>query len=173
MRLTPRVALALVVGGLLILAGIAYLGTLSTGTVVVFVRDAPSNWSRLDVTFSEVAFHRADAGNESGWVPLQLATTTIDFMKLGNLTKLLAMDRIPAGMYTQLRIIVSSVFGTMTGGSPLAFVVPDGILKTARPFEVKGGATATVTLDFDLARSIHPDGETWIFTPVLGSVVVG
>jgi len=145
--------------------------TLSTGTLVVQVRDSPEAWSRLDVTFAQVAVHRAEAGNESGWVNMTLTQRTIDFIELGNLTKVLALDRVPAGRYTQLRIIVSSVVGT-TGGMTTSLQVPDGILKTARPFDVPGGGTATVTLDFDLAHSIHADADGWIFTPVLGALII-
>ncbi len=172
MSITRRGAFAIGIGALLILAGAAYLGTLSNGTLVVQVRDTPATWARLDVTFSEVSVHRAEAGNESGWVPMKLVTTTIDFMKLGNLTRVLALDRVPAGKYTQLRINVTAVTGTTVSGSTMSIVVPDGILKTARPFEVPGGGTATVTLDFDLQHSLYADGDGWTFIPVLGAIVV-
>ncbi len=168
-----RVVLVLLLGVGLVLAGaFTYLSLPGTGTLTIQVRDAPTNFSHVVVTFSEVRVHRADASNESGWVNLTLAVSTIDFMSLGNLTKVLALDKVPAGKYTQIRIVVDSASGTTAGGGSIALTIPDRILKTDTPFDLKAGGTTTVTLDFDLAHSIHQAGTTWIFSPVLGSIVV-
>ncbi len=169
-----RLLVVLAVGILLILAGaLYYLSIPAVGTLSIQVRDAPTDFSHVIVTFSEVRVHLANAGSESGWLNLSLASSTIDFMNLGNLTKVLALDRVPAGMYTQIRIVVASASGTMVGGTSVTMVVPDGILKTDTPFDLKAGGVTTVTLDFDLAHSVHQAGGSWVFIPVLGSVVVG
>ncbi len=168
-----KVIVVLVVGIGLILAGtLTYLAIPAEGTLSILVRDAPADFSHVNVTFSEVRVHRADAGNESGWISLTLETATIDFMSLGNLTKVLALDKVPAGKYTQIRIVVASASGTMRGGTFVAMTVPDGILKTDTPFDLRAGGVTTVTLDFDLAHSIHLADGSWIFKPVLGSVIV-
>ena len=168
-----RVGLVLALGLGLILAGaLYYLSIPAVGTLTIEVRDAPTEFTRVIVTFSEVRIHRADAGNESGWLNLSLVTSTIDFMSLGNLTEVLALDRVPAGQYTQIRIVVSSASGTMIGGASVSMRVPDGILRTDTPFELKAGGATTVTLDFDLSHSIQQAGGSWTFIPVLGSVLV-
>ena len=167
-----RAALAMAVVGLLLVAGIAYLGSFASGTLYIYVRDAPADWKHLTVTFSDIQVHRAAAGNASGWTSLPLSAPTIDFIALGNLTKLLALDRAAAGKYTQLRLVVDAVDGVLADGTPITLTVPDGVLKTVLPFTIPGSGAVSVTLDFDLASSIHLAGGTWIFRPVLGSIQV-
>ena len=166
-----RRSLALAVAGLLAIGGIAYLSTLASGTITIEVWDAPFGWDRLTVVFSDIQVHRAGAENESGWSSLPLSTTEVDFMALGNLTRILALDRAPAGKYTQIRIVVNSVTGVMNGTS-VELIVPDHELKIITPFDLPGGGSITVTLDFDLASSIHAAGDKWIFRPVLGEIVI-
>lgn len=170
--MTPRRAFAVAVASLLVIAGIVYLSTFASGTIVVRVRDAPAAWQHLNVTFSDIQVHRADAGNDSGWMSLPLSTSEIDFVALGNLTKVLSLDRAPAGKYTQIRIVVDSVEGMLADGTPVSLLVPDHELKTVTPFDLPGGGSVTVTLDFDLASSIHAANGTWIFRPVLGSIQI-
>jgi hypothetical protein len=163
----------ILVGVALVAAGLGYyLVSTATGTVAIQVRDVPADWSRVTVTFSQVGVHPANGNNESDWVYLNLTETRIDFLSLGNLTRLLALDRIAPGTYTQIRIIVASVEGVPTTGAPVMMSVPDGVLKTTTPFTLRGGGTTTVTLDLDLARSIRQANGVWIFTPVLGQVNV-
>lgn len=168
-----RVLAVWVLGVGLVAAGTAaYLAFPASGTLVVQVRDAVGSFSHLYVTFSQVQVHPAGAANDSGWERVNLSASMIDFAALGNLTKLLGMDRLPAGRYTQIRIIVSGASGTLVGGASVSLVVPDGIVKTTTPFELARGGTTTVTLDFDLARSVVLNGGSWTFKPVLGPVVV-
>ncbi len=162
----------MVVIGLLLIAGIAYLGSFASGTIYIYVRDAPTNWKHLTVVFSDIQVHRAAADNASDWISLPLFSPTIDFVALGNLTKLLALDRAAAGKYTQLRLVVDSVNGVLADGTPVTLIVPDGVLKTVLPFNVPGSGAVTVTLEFDLASSIQAAGGKWIFRPVLGSIQV-
>lgn len=161
------------VGLVLVGAGLGYyLVSTATGTLAIQVRDTPADWASVTVTFSQVAVHPATADNESGWVYLNLTETQIDFLALGNLTKLLALDRVTPGTYTQIRIVVTSVHGVPMSGAPVMMSVPDSVLKTTTPFTLRGGGTTTVTLDLDLARSIQQANGVWIFTPVLGQVSV-
>jgi hypothetical protein len=166
------IALVVVVGGV----GV-YLMTQDSktkeGTVLIYVKDAPENWTHINVTFSEVKIHAADGDNESGWLSLKLnETTTLDLASLTNVSELLAFGNVSEGKYTQIRIVVIAVNGTMTDGTNVTFKVPSGELKTTHPFNVTGGENETLTFDFDLARCIKQTGNgDWIFTPVIGSVV--
>ena len=168
----PRTVFAMAVTGLILIAGFAFLGSVTSGNLYVYVRDAPADWRQLNVVFSDIQVHRADAENDSGWIHLPLSSPTIDFVALANLTRLLALDRAPAGEYTQLRLVVNSVDGVLNDGTPVTFVVPSGELKTTTPFDVPGSGSVRITLDFDLASSIHSAGGKWIFRPVLGSIQI-
>src|SRR5256712_12682843 len=124
----PRTVFAMAVTGLLLIARVAFLGSVTSGPLYVYVRDAPVEWRELNVVFSDIQVHRADAGNDSGWIHLPLSSTNIDFVALADLTRLLALDRTPAGKYTQVRLIVNSVNGVLNDGTPVTFVVPSGEL---------------------------------------------
>src|SRR2546428_7753536 len=91
------------VAGLLLIGGVAFLGSVTSGTLYVYVRDAPAEWRRLNVVFSDVQFHRANAWDDSGWIHLPLSSPSIDFVALANLTRLLAMDLAPAAHCAELR----------------------------------------------------------------------
>src|SRR5438034_11736315 len=120
----PRTVFAMAVAGLLLIGGIAFLGSVSSGTLYVYVRDAPAEWKQLNVVFSDIEVHRANAGNDSGWIHLPLSSPNIDFVALGNLPKLLALDRATAGKYTQLHLVVNSVDGVRNDGTPATFLIP-------------------------------------------------
>ena len=167
-----RVVLAVVVGVALVLAGFAYLTVFATGTVVVLVRDAPTDWAHVNVTFSEVRIHRANAAEEDGWIALTMAGTTVDLLSLQDVAEVLAIDRVPTGRYTQVRIVVTAVEGVFANCGTLSLRVPDGIIKIVTPFDVPFADTASVTIDFDLSQSIHEANGEWVFRPVLGSIVV-
>src|SRR3989441_9993236 len=143
----PRAVFAMAVAGLLLIGGIAFLGSVTSGTLYVYVRDAPAEWKQLNVVFSDIQVHRANAGNESGWIHLPLSSPTIDFVALANLTRLLALDRAPAGTYTQLRLVVNSVAGILSAGTPATLSVRRAGPKTPRPFDQPGGGAVRVTLN--------------------------
>lgn len=168
-----RVAVAVLLGLVLIASGIAYfISSTSTGTLAIQVRDTPVAWSHVVVSFSEVSVLPQGSAGSSGWVPLTLQVTHIDFLSLGNLTQLLAMDRVTPGTYSQLRILVSSVSGVLSTGAPVVMSVSNGILLTTTPVTVQGGRTTTVTIDMDLSQSIQQTSQGWVFTPFQGPVVV-
>lgn len=169
-----RAIAVIALGFILISAGVAYyVSTTATGTLAVQVRDAPAAWSHVLVTFSEVSVHPASAANGTGWVGLSLQVAQIDFLSLGNLTRLLALERVAPGTYSGVRIRVSSVSGVLVSGAPVAMTVTGGTLLAATTFALQGGRTTTVTLEIDLAQSIVQTSLGWAFTPVLGPVEVG
>lgn len=169
-----RVAVAVLLGLVLIAAGVAYYTSITaTGTLAIRVHDAPVSWSHVVVTFAQVSVHTAGAGNGTGWVPLSLQVAQVDFLALGNLTKLLTLDRLPPGGFSAVRILVSAVSGVLSSGVPVAMTVSDGFLETAASFAVRGGSTTTLTFDLNLAQSIQQTGSGWVFTAALGPIEIG
>lgn len=150
-----------------------YLTSTATGSLAIRIHDSPPIWSSLTITFSEVAVHPADAANDSGWIPLDLSVTRIDFLAAANVSDLLAVDRVAPGTYSQLRIVVSSAQGILSGGAPVTMAVRNGAVVAGTPFTVHGGGTTTLTLDLDLGRSVQQVGGVWEFQPVLGPSGIG
>jgi hypothetical protein len=142
-----------------------------TGRVSIMVKDLPDDWTHVNVTFSEVQIHQADDDNNSGWHNLTIASQTIDLAVLVNVSELLASADVGPGKYTQIRLVVDSVTGTMANGTVVNFTVPSGELKTTHPFNVTAGQTTTLTLDFDLEKSIVVNAQGYKFKPVLGSII--
>jgi hypothetical protein len=141
-----------------------------TGTVSIYVKDAPADWKHVNVTFSEVKIHQAGAGNDSGWQTLSIKNGTMDLAGLTNVSELLASSNVSIGKYTQIRFVVISATGVMLNGTSVTFTVPSGELKTTHPFNVTSGETKTLTIDVDLEHSIVHNGQGWMFKPVLGAV---
>jgi hypothetical protein len=141
----------------------------STGKVTIMVKDLPADWTHVNVTFSEVRIHQAGT-NGSGWINLSVPGGSIDLRALVNVSELLSSGNVGTGKYTQIRIVVESVIGTLANGTLVNFTVPSGELKINHPFNVTAGETTTLTVDIDLDKSIVENQSGWKFKPVLGSI---
>lgn len=181
--------LAIGIAAIVIIGGVgAYLLLRGddTGEVSIYVKDAPADWKYMNVTFSSVAIHKADADNDNDtadneteddggeWIKITLVQETIDLRSYVNVSALLAAGNISTGKYTQVRIIVDSVVGTLLNGTEVEFKVPSGELKIITMFTIEDGEATKLTVDIDLDDSIvySASGE-WIFTPILGKITEG
>ena len=142
----------------------------ATGTMSIYVKDDAFAWKHVNVTFSEVRVHQASADNDTGWQTISIENDVIDLAALVNVSELLASSAIPAGKYTQVRIVVESATGMMFNGTHVAFDVPSGELKTTHPFDLPAGDTKRLTLEIDLEHSIVQNASGWNFKPVLSAV---
>jgi hypothetical protein len=163
------------------------------------LKDSPfSDAKALLVTFSEVNAHASGAG----WIPVPFAagtsTRTCDLKKLETAQDLLGVGSLPAGHYTQLRLVVSSAmiyFQNASSGAACASTIaapsgtnasvdiPSGELKLNREFDLTASGGTTILLDFDGDRSVkligngHGNGRgngggRYTMTPVIGIVSV-
>jgi hypothetical protein len=167
-----RIFLSIAVAAVVVLGGLAGYVFVYQGSLNVAVRDSVGVWSHVTVTFTQIAAHQSGKAADQGWVEVTLTQRSIDLASLVNVSALMASARLGPGKYTELRIDVISAQGQMLNGTPVVFTVPSGEVKTTTPFEIRSGATTTLTVDIDLSRSIVANGQGWIFTPVLGQVTV-
>ena len=162
-------------------------GANGMGTLSVYVTDTPpanattgnetagnatsSNvtWSHVYVTFAVLQAHEANDSNDSGWHNMTVSST-IDLMSVKTVSALLGSAQLPAGNYTQLRIVVEKAWGVTSTGKSYNFTVPSGDLRTDDPFTVATGQTASLTLDVNLSHSIVWTDMGYVFTPVIGSI---
>jgi hypothetical protein len=123
------------------------------------------------VTFSSVSVHRAD-GDAWQTIPFAAgAARTCDLKKLNGPVDVLGVGALPAGKYTQVRLVVSSAalyFDNAAAGSACAASiappagesapvdVPSGEIKLNHEFTVSGGTT--MLLDFDGDQSVRQTG---------------
>ena len=170
--------------------------TPATGTLAIHITDSPfSDAKALLVTFSEVSVHRTDG---DAWQTIPFAsgsTRTCDLKKLQGPTDVLGVGTLPAGHYTQIRLVVSAAhiyFDNASSGAACApsiaapagknasVDIPSGEVKLNNEFTVASGAT-TMLLDFNGDQSIKQTGSSngngnstvkYMMTPVIRVVSV-
>ena len=162
-----------------------------SGRLSLMIKDTPySDAKALLVTFSEVTAHRAGEGGFSR-LPFGGATATsrtCDLKKLVDRQDLLGVGTLPAGHYTQVRLVVSSAtlyFENAYDGPPCAtsiaapagrsaaLEIPSGEVRLNRQFDVGDSGATTMLIDFDGDRSVTETGNgRFRMTPVIGIVSV-
>jgi hypothetical protein len=168
-----------------------------TSSLTVMLKDSPfSDAKALLVTFSEVNVHASGAD----WVTVPFASSgssrTCDLKKLETAQDLLGVGPLPAGHYTQLRLVVSSAtiyFQNASSGPACAPAItapagtnapvniPSGELKLNREFDLAAAGGTTILLDFDGDQSVKLTGNgnghgngggQYMMTPVISIVSV-
>lgn len=160
-----------------------------SGTLSVRLTDSPFSEARaVLVTFSSVRAHRSD----SDWttVPFVEAggSRTCDLKKLEGPSDVLGVGTLPAGHYTQVRLVVDSAalyFDNASSGPACApsvpapagatarLEIPSGEVKLNRGFDLAEGAAMSMLLDFDGDGSIRQTGNgRYMMSPVIAVVSV-
>jgi hypothetical protein len=107
----------------------------------------------------------AEAESEDGWVTRDVNETTVDLTELRgeNATMLSRMD-VPNGTYTQVRLHVSEVNGTLEDGSTVNVKLPSNRLKLNSEFTVGDGEE----VDFVYDATVFEAGNSgkYILKPV-------
>jgi Domain of unknown function (DUF4382) len=162
-----------------------------SGRLSLMIKDSPySDAKAVLVTFSEVTAHRDGEGGFSK-LPFGDATAasrTCDLKKLVDRQDLLGVGTLPAGHYTQVRLVVSSAalyFDSASEGPPCASTIPapagrsaaleipSGEVKLNRQFDVGESGATSMLIDFDGDRSVTETGNgRFRMTPVIGIVSV-
>lgn len=159
----------------LILVGITALSGCiqeGTGTLVLQITDAPGdlNISEALVTMSRVEVHRASFGNNNStgeWVIVVEEPQTFDLIALQNVTELFGSTNLSAGWYTQIRLHVDEALVTIDGVQ-YNLTIPSETVKLIKPFKIEANETTTLTLDFDVQKSVHDNGDgEYILKPTI------
>ena len=164
------------------------------GSLRLMITDSPySDAKSVLVTFSEVSAHVSSSEN-GGRTNLRFASDatsrTCDLKKLEQAQDVLGVGTVPAGHYTMIRLVVSraalyfdnalpadapACAPTVTppAGRSANLVIPSGVVKMNREFDVPETGATTILLDFDGDRSIHEQGNgVFRMAPVISVVSV-
>jgi len=135
-----------------------------SSTLYVRVTDArpalPSGVEAVFITFEEFFVHQ-EGGD---WISLPLVNSPypIDLLELhsGKTSQLVKPAKIDAGQYDRIRALVSNA-AVLSGGVFYSVPLPTGTLSIEREFlfELKGGKTMDLTIDFDLSQSLAVSGS--------------
>ena len=158
--------------------------SLSGGNFNLRLRDTPfTDAKAVLVTFSSVRAHRTD----TDWtvVPFINAATsrTCDLKKLQTSEDILGSGALPAGHYTQIRLVVQSAtlfFDNGSSGAACAssitspaganstLDIPSGEVRLNREFDAPTSGAVTMLIDFDGDGSIHATGNgRYMMSPVI------
>lgn len=170
---------AIVAAGIVLGATLLLVPPSGEGRLGLLVHDAPcQDCSHVWVTFQSVQVH-ASNGSGSGWTTLNVSGATVDLMTLTgpDLAQEIGIMTLRAGHYEQVRLAVSNVTVMLTNGTRLVPSLASAMSADVHgQFTVSSGATTTLSIDIDLATSLHVvmRGMTVsaTFTPNIGSVVV-
>jgi hypothetical protein len=159
-------------------------------TLSLMLKDSPFTDARsMLVTFSEVTAHRSGSG---GFSPLPFAggatSRTCDLKKLTDAQDILGTGPLPAGHYTQVRLVVSNAalyFDNVADGPACAptiaapagrsasIEIPSGEVRLNRPFDIPETGATTMLIDFDGDRSVRLTGSNrYTMSPVINVVSV-
>jgi hypothetical protein len=147
--------------------------TAGSGIVTMSITDAkpmlPDNITAFKVKFDEILVHKSGGG----WISLPLAESphVIDLLQFidGDTTEFVPPVRLEYGKYTQMRIVISEAWITVSeGNNEIEYVVtiPSENLKTDKNFvfDVEDPTGVDIIIDFDLSMSLKVDNNTWPFT---------
>ncbi len=134
-----RALIAAVVAIVVAAAGAAAWYHYSRGTLNVYVEGDPD--AAVYVTVSSVMLH----SESGGWVTVSNSTRTVE---LTPSPQLLASSSVPAGNYTEVRLVIASAEVTI-GPVNVTAEVPSGVLKVpiiGGGLRVRGGSTADLEI---------------------------
>ena len=166
----------------------------ATGTLRLSLTDAPAcGYDNVWVTVEKVRVHASGtaADTDGGWSEVVLATPQrIDLLTLTNGTlQPLGQTALPAGKYTQMRLVLGSSpppgspAGTLansikpTGGTEVALTTPSALqsgLKMNIDIDVAADKVADFAIDFDGCKSFVKAGNSgqYHLKPVLSVIPI-
>jgi Domain of unknown function (DUF4382) len=164
------------------------------GTLRLSLTDAPAcGYDNVFVTVERVRVHKSGTAgdNDAGWSEVALPTPQrIDLLTLTNGTLLpLGQTELPAGTYTQMRLVLGSTTppgwpaGTLansikpTGAGETALTTPSGQqsgLKMNVDIVVPAGQVADFAIDFNACKSFVKAGNSgkYLLKPVLSVIPI-
>ena len=147
---------------------------------------ALDDFVNIFIIIKKVEVHIAQQGDPSTnpkpqktsrWETLNLETPiTVDLLKIADEDSpvLVALSKLAAGRYTQVRLYIDEAFGELANEDVIQFKIPgkNGIVKVVKSFKLDAGGETTLTMEFDPAKSVIKAGNNYILKPVIGKMQV-
>lgn len=147
-----------------------------TASVSVRMTDAPGDYQSVLVEVTDVMIKSGNStGDEEGWTSLgNIQTGVYDLLELtGGVTQLLADSEVPAGYYSQIRLVLGNDNEVVTtDGERQSLSTPSAQqsgLKLQLNQELEAGEEYEFLLDFDVDQSIVTAGSAggYLLRPVI------
>ena len=139
---------------LIVLSGC--FSTEGTGVLLLQITDAPPdlNISKALVNISNIEVHLIG----SGWQTVVEERQLFDLIMLKNVKEILGNVTLSAGRYTQIRFQIDDALVVIDGVEYNLKILSDKI-QLISPFSINNNKTTTLTLDFDIEKSVFSTGS--------------
>ncbi len=134
------------------------------GKIKLYLIDSPADYDEVNIFIKKVEVHIGENNNEnSAWLVVNNHPQKFDLLKLRNgLNAVLGDTLLPAGQYTQIRLILDDGNYIVTNGVKQDLQIPSGLetgIKLIHAFNIEDGQTSELILDFNVFNSIHQTGN--------------
>jgi hypothetical protein len=138
--------------------------TPSEGSIKLILIDSPSTLDSVIICVSRVEVHSAGTDSTEGnWTVINDSIRYFDLLLLQNgVSAVLGDTSLPAGRYTQIRLIVEDSNYVVDNGTKHQLTIPSGSqtgLKLNHSFEIEAGKLYELYLDFNVDKSINITGN--------------
>ena len=142
--------------------------TVGMGAIEIRVTDPPPADVKSAVVYlKNIEAHKVN-GEEGEWITIIDVPPSFDLLDVVGVEEALGAVKTQPGSFTQIQMDVIRVEVVTTEGEELTATVPGDKLKIVRPFNVEGGVTTILTLDFDGDKCVVFAGKKKvIFKPVV------
>lgn len=134
------------------------------GSIRLLLIDSPSTLDSVIIYISQVEVH--DAGTDTsdgGWTTINDSLRYFDLLQLQNgASAVLGDTSLPAGKYTQIRLIVEDSNYVIDNGIKHPLTIPSGAqtgIKLTHSFEIESDKLYELYLDFNVDKSINITGN--------------
>ena len=136
-----------------------------TGVLILQITDAPPDLkiTKALVNISNVEVHLI----ATGWYTVVEESQMFDLIELKNAKEILGSVELNVGRYTQIRLHIEDALVTIDGIEH-NLKIPSGRIQLISPFSINENKTTTLTIDFDVEKSIHETGNgKYIMKPTI------
>ncbi len=139
----------------------------STGTVNLYLTDAPAVFEEVNVNITKVSISRSSDPEtpEGGWITLSTNPVNVNLLDLRFTEQLLGATTLPAGTYHQLRLLIDSATVKFEhDDTPQTLIIPSaeqtGIKINLRNLTVSANERVNILMDVNVAEFIdNSSGE--------------
>jgi hypothetical protein len=134
------------------------------GFLKIYMIDAPATIDSVIICVSRVEVHQSGTDTTSGnWFIINDSTRYFDLLLLTNgASAVLGDTTLPAGHYTQIRLIICEGSYVIDNGVRHDLTIPSGMqtgIKLNHPFVIEDGKLYELFLDFNVDKSIIVTGN--------------
>ena len=133
------------------------------GRLKMYLVDAPASFDSVIICVERVEVHKSGNDSTSGWFIINDSTRYFDLLLLTNgASSVLGDTSLPAGQYTQIRLIIGPGSYVIDNGIKHDLEIPSGSqtgLKLIHQFTIEQGKLYELILDFNVDKSIIITGN--------------